>query len=734
MRTALLLFIFSIVILFAFCDRKEKPVSSRAQMEHFQSFHADGYVGDAKCVSCHSEEYKSWKGSDHDLAMQVANKETVLGDFDNVSTTIDGVSYFFFTSGDTFKVKIKEIDGSEEVYTIGYTFGVYPLQQYLVDFEKGKKQVLRVSWDVENERWFHQYSGDKIDPHDWLHWTESSQNWNSMCAECHSTNLKKNYSIEADSFHTTWSSINVSCESCHGPAEKHVHWAENRDDTLAKKTYIQLAQNQTQQLNTCAPCHARRAKLTANMTPGVDFNNQYILQNITDEFYHKDGQIESEDYVYGSFLQSKMYHNDVMCSDCHDMHSTKLKLEGNSLCMQCHEPEYDTPGHHFHQMETESADCVSCHMTGETYMEIDFRRDHSFRIPRPDQSVKYGTPNACTQCHDDKSDQWAADQIVEWYGPEREDHFSDALLVSNQEQISGDEREALFSFISDLKYPAIARATVIENLEIQDMDEFRPVIGSLKDASPLVRFSALQKFRDLSPADRVPIAAAHIGDNSRSVRVAAAQLLTGIPDSDLQGVDQSQLREARAELRTMLEANADFSDGRMHLADYYLQKGEVENGIEAYLAALKKDSLLLPVYPNLAIAYSSVGQTGKALNTLNILIRKTPDYARAYYLRGLLNFELKKDAAAVADLKKAIALDPTDTRSSYNLATYYYQNKDWQKAEEVIEGALRLEPQNGDYRYLLALIYQGQGQEKKYVELLQQLQKEQQARRTGGVN
>ncbi|HLW31164.1 MAG TPA: tetratricopeptide repeat protein [Aequorivita sp.] len=565
-----------------------------------------------------------------------------------------------------------------------------------------------------------------MNPHDWLHWTESSQNWNTMCAECHSTNLKKNYNIDADSFKTTYASISVSCESCHGPAEKHVFWANNITDTTGIiNSYILKGKTQFDQMTMCAPCHSRRAKLTENLVPGDYFDDQYLLQVLDTVNYHGDGQIKNEDYVYGSFVQSKMYHNDVKCSDCHNMHSLKLKKEGNNLCMQCHEPRYNEPSHHFHPVSSNSSLCINCHMTGETYMGIDFRRDHSFRIPRPDQSVAYGTPNACTECHKDKSDAWAATKVKEWYGDKREDHFSDGLLLSTKRGMSATERKKLDNFITDLKYPAIARATVIDNLTITSAEQFTPILNSLQDASPLVRHYALTKFREINPTDRVSIAAAHINDTSRLVRIAAAQLLNGMPNEQLQTIDQNALAKAQGELKTMLYANADFSTGRMSLGDYLFQNNDIQGAIKQYKAALKMDNLLLPVYPNLATAYSMIGDTDAAFKTLNTLIEKDPSFGRAYYLRGLLNFEANKDAAAISDLNKSITIDPTNTRASYNLATYYYQNKEWNKAEKAIKVALKIEPQNGEYRYLLALIYEGQGKTAESAALIKQLQQEQ---------
>ena len=380
---------------------KETPYTD-LESNH-ELYTVNGYVGSGSCIECHKQEYDKWTGSHHDLAMQIANDSTILGDFNNVTAEIDGVSYLFFKKNKEFFVKIKELDDSEIEYKITYAFGVTPLQQYLVDFDKGKKQVLRVTWDVVKKKWYHQYKGDAIEPDDWLHWTRGAQNWNTMCAECHSTNLQKNYDVDADAFNTSYSEINVACESCHGQAKSHINWAKK--NPLDKNTHISRGLNQDEQLNQCAGCHARRSKLTANSEPGKNFEDQFILQTLSTEYYHGDGQIDEEDYVYGSFRQSKMYDEGVKCSDCHDPHTLKLKFDDNNLCIQCHAPTvYDTETHHFHAENTEASLCINCHMTGKNYMGNDFRRDHSFRIPRPDQSVAYGTPNACIGCHEDKND------------------------------------------------------------------------------------------------------------------------------------------------------------------------------------------------------------------------------------------------------------------------------------------------------------------------------------------
>jgi predicted CXXCH cytochrome family protein len=684
------------------------------------------YVGVDSCIECHQVEYEKWRGSHHDLAMQVANDSTVLGDFNNVRTIIDGVSYFFYRENDEFFVNIKEIDSSETSYKIAYTFGITPLQQYMVDFDKGKVQVLRATWDVIEKKWYHQYAGDRIAPDDWLHWTRGAQNWNTMCAECHSTNLEKNYHIDSDSFETTFSEINVSCESCHGPSSRHVEWAQ--EEPRGENTYILSGMMRQDQLNICAPCHSRRSKLTPNLVPGEVFENQYMIQNLSTNYYHGDGQIDEEDYVYGSFLQSKMYANGVMCSNCHDSHSMKLKYDGNSLCLQCHLPaKYTARNHSFHEKDTEADLCINCHMTGVTYMGNDFRRDHSFRVPRPDQSLLYGTPNACVSCHDDKDNHWAARAIEEWYGDTRPDHFSDKLLLSATNELTDSERQSLNEFINDLNYPAIARSTVIENLGFYNEEDFNGLMTALKDSSAIVRYNALMKFRYLTPQERTSVALDHLNDSIRLVRIAAAQLLIGFNENTLNKTDRLKLVQARSELDTMLYSNADFSAGRMQLGDHYLQRNDLNRAIEQYTMALKMDSLLIPLYSNLATSYAMIQDYGNAEKLLSIWEGLEPDNGRPHYLKALLFFETGNDEKAVNELKKAIEIDPEDSRSMYNLATYYYQGrKDLSLAESYCQSALRSEPGNLDYKYLLGLIFQEQGESIKAQRIFQELNVSQQ--------
>ncbi len=414
------------------------------------------FVGSENCTSCHKGEYDKWRGSHHDKAMDVANKETVLGDFDDATFERDGITSRFHRKGSRYYVNTQGPTGSMDDFEITHTFGVYPLQQYLVPFPGGRLQCLPIAWDSKDNRWF-RLPGGTDDPEDWLHWTRSAQNWNGMCAESHSTGLKKGYDYKADTYTTTWAEIDVSCEACHGPGSLHVQWAElppmARPETEGTYDLIVETGNLSSeaQVAICARCHARRSLLNDYDHSKIDMMDNMVPMLLDEGLYHPDGQILEEVYVYGSFTRSKMYLNDIRCGDCHDVHSIKRVNEGNDLCLQCHRADiYDTKDHHFHKKKGEEgepilsktgeiisyvgegAECEKCHMPGQYYMGNDYRLDHSIRIPRPDLSMALETPNACNRCHINKSIKWSVDYITKWYGIKRKPHYGTTLAAGRQ--------------------------------------------------------------------------------------------------------------------------------------------------------------------------------------------------------------------------------------------------------------------------------------------------------------
>jgi hypothetical protein len=221
-----------------------------------------------------------------------------------------------------------------------------------------------------------------------------------MCSDCHSTGVDKGYNLKTETYHTTFSEINASCESCYGPGKMHIEYVKNgpyKNRRPDNHSYIKLyrGSSQTAQINTCVECHSLRGEIGPDKIISEELLDNYIPTIPSTDHYFADGQIKDEDFVYGSFLQSKPYMAGISCKDCHDPHSGKIYFVTNELCNQCHGKSFDSPKHTFHTANTVASDCKSCHMPRRTYMGNDSRYDHSFRVPRPDLTVKYGTPNAC---------------------------------------------------------------------------------------------------------------------------------------------------------------------------------------------------------------------------------------------------------------------------------------------------------------------------------------------------
>lgn len=686
-----------------------------------------GFVGDQKCQSCHPNQMAKWKNSHHDYAMKRADSSTVRGDFSNVTFSRDDGTYRFFRKGDRFMVEAPGPEGKIKAYEITHTFGWTPLQQYLVDFGKGKLQALDVAWDVEKEQWYTMHPDQKVEPGDWMHWTGGAMNWNTMCADCHSTQLEQNYIAKADSFHTTWTSINVSCESCHGPGKEHVEFMKSgkaeeasiqriRDDLkLTKNT------SQKKQIATCARCHSLREKLVDGFDHEKGFMDHFNPNLPHPEMYFADGQIRQEVYVYGSFLQSKMFQNGVKCNDCHDPHSLKLKanVTDNSLCMQCHEPSYNTKEHHFHEPNTESSQCINCHMTGRNFMEIDFRRDHSFRVPRPDLSAKFDTPNACNNCHDSKSAEWAAEKVQNWYGEQRPDHFSEVLLKADS--LGAEAIPDLKKLVGDTTEPDIARATAIWYLgQLPARQNIGILEKGLQDRSPLVRKASVRALGNLPEQEKKKVLPDALDDSVRAVRLAAAEGLTEFGIADFVPSLKQAFKTAIEEYKTYLDLNQYFPSGLMNRGQFFEKQEQPQKAIEAYAQALEKDPNFNPARLNLAYIYNQQGNNKKAQRLLEQVIEQEPDYGPAYFSLALLLAEQEQLTAAVGKFERAAELMPDHARVRYNLAISYQKLNRPKASEERYLEAINIAPDNPDYRYGICTLYI---QQKEYEKALPQAQK-----------
>lgn len=689
------------------------------------------FVGGKECISCHQREYDLWKLSDHDRAMMIANDSTVLGDFYNVEVEFRGKTHKFYKRDGKFFVFTEGVDGKMSEFQITHTFGVRPLQQYLVPFDNGRYQCLPIAWDSEKNRWFDMagmvYSEEELKPESWFFWTNQAQNWNGMCAECHSTNLQKNYDLEKYSFNTTWSDINVNCESCHGPGSDHLDWAKlpegsrNYDGNMGLVLRTSGTTSK-QYIEACAPCHSRRTSFGPNEHRDPEYYNLHRPMNISPPLYYADGRILDEVYVFASFTQSKMYMNDVKCNDCHDSHSIKFKFEGNALCTQCHRPEeYNTFQHHFHKYANEKGEpvknkfgemipvgegalCKTCHMPGNYYMGIDFRRDHSFRIPRPDLSIKYNLPNACNDCHSDKSYQWSEDWIKKYYGERKKFTYASVLADGYEHKINADT--SLIRLISNDLYPEIVRTTALSYLSSYSNSAADSVIiEMLYNIEPLVRERAIEAFNTSDALQLVRIIFPLLNDPIRMVRIAAASKLSVIGREFFTDEQFKKLNEVLDEYLQTLNYTADFPTGKYNLGNFYSNRGEFSKAEKFYLDAIKMDNNFYPAKSNLALHYYNQGKLREAEKLFLDLIKNHSEYTQGEYYLGLLYAEQKKYKEAAEILEKATLKANVNPRIYYNLGLIYQYLNNNAKAESSLLKANSISPNQFDIIYALADFY-----------------------------
>ncbi|HEX9207030.1 MAG TPA: tetratricopeptide repeat protein [Steroidobacteraceae bacterium] len=686
------------------------------------------YVGSARCTECHAQEAQAWQGSQHQRAMQAPDDESVLGDFADATFTYAGITSTFSRRDGRYVVRTDGPDGQLADFEVRYTFGVYPLQQYLVELPGGRLQALSIAWDSRpretgGQRWFHLYPDERIDHRDELHWTRRAQNWNYMCADCHSTDVRKGYDPVNDRYQTRFAEISVGCEACHGPGSAHLEWARDRasdpslgltvqfderrgvswrPDPATGKPRRSTPRTTEREIDVCAQCHARRAQVAEGYRPGRPFGDHYLPSLLTPPLYHPDGQQRDEVYIWGSWLQSRMHGAGVTCSDCHDPHTQKLRVPGNGVCAQCHEPaKYDVQSHHRHVPGQPGTACADCHMPRTTYMVIDPRRDHGMRVPRPDQSVALGVPNACNDCHKDRDARWAANAVRSWYGRDAAGFQQYASIFAAADRRDPAALEGLRRLVFDDAQPAIARASAL--VRIAGLGGAAPqfVTQAARDGDWRVRLAATSVAEPLPPELRAGAMAPLLADPLRTVRIEAARVLAGA-QAHVPAELQPAWQRASAEYVATLQYNADRPESNVALGGFYAALGRGEESRQAFAHALRLDPSFEPAYVNAADALRVLGQEAEATAMLERGLAALPRSAALHHALGLAQARQQQLPAALLSLRQAMALDPQSLRYTYVYAVALHSTGHSAEAIQILRQAVRQWPRERDLLFALA--------------------------------
>jgi tetratricopeptide (TPR) repeat protein len=697
------------------------------------------FVTSAACERCHPEQQKQWTGSHHDLAMQPATEATVLGDFGDARFAQFPVATRFFQKDGKFFVNTEGPDGELADFEVKYTFGVHPLQQYLIEFPGERLQSLTIAWDTGERRWFSLYPGERIPSGDLLHWTGRYQRWNTMCADCHSTDLRKDYDVATDRYTMQWSDIDVGCEACHGPGSAHVAWAEAAEASgVPASGHHELVidfktGDSRYEVEVCAPCHSRRHRVSGESFFAPPFLDHFMPEMLRTGLYHADGQVDGEVYVYGSFTQSRVYHRGVRCVDCHEPHSLTLLGVGNGLCALCHQEKpdqqrfptlvakrYDTPEHHFHPegggegdgspgKEGSGTACVDCHMQARVFMGVDPRHDHSLRVPRPDLTVAYEIPNACNACHADKSAEWSVEAVARWYGPERrqEPHYGAVFAAARAG--APEAAAGLIALAGDAELPAIVRATAVELLEPYGREAFAAIAAATRDGDALVRAAAVAALDPVPPEQRLSVAAPRLDDPVRAVRVEAARVLAAVPSDRFDPNARRAFAAALVECRAAQRAMADTAEAHFNLAVLHADQGEIDRAEKAYRTSIAMDPEFLPARFNLATFYNELRRNADAERVLREGLVRFPDEGELHYSLGLLLSEEQRLEEAVEELARAAELLPGRARVRYNFALALQHLGRRDEAEAALLSARATDPSDPGIVHAVAVFYLQQG-------------------------
>ncbi|HVG93409.1 MAG TPA: tetratricopeptide repeat protein [Planctomycetota bacterium] len=715
-----------------------------------QVLHARGYVGSASCGECHRHPHRRWAGSHHDHAMRKAAPGTALGDFEAAPLSFAGETSSFRRAADRVWVTTEGPDGRSREVPVEYTFGVWPLQQVLVPGEGGRRHAPLVSWDSRDaaqggQRWFRLRPEDgRVPPTDLFHSFGPYQVWNSMCAECHSTGVRKNWDAARDRYETTWVEDGVGCEACHGPGAAHeayeragaagtpplrrglaVSLKEKRPIawTLDPRRGIWIRDpvgRPAEHADVCARCHSRRGTI-AEEDAGAPLHDTHRVALLEEGLYFPDGQVQAEVFEHGSWLQTKMHAAGVGCFDCHG-HASRARTGGAAeACANCHLREtFATPAHHFHEEGKPGSACVDCHMPTRTYMVVHARRDHAVRVPRPDLSLSLGTPNACNGCHADKDARWAADRMAKWWpAVATRPHYGTAIEAGRR-GAPGAAR-ALTDLLADPKVPAIVRGTAASLLgRNADPGTARVLETAGGDADPLVRRGVVEGAATLPPAERWRVIGRLLADPSRVVRIDAARHLAGPPPPT--PADGERLAAALEEARAAAAWAADTPEGGMGVGHLALAEGDLAAAERAFQAVAASTPAFVPAWVNLADVQRMRGREPDVVRTLEEGRKSAPDDPALRHALGLALVRARRLPDAVPHLEAAAGHADADPRFTLAWGLYLVDAGQPQRGIAALEAALARRPYDTDLLLTLLPLRARAGDRAGTLDLLRRLE------------
>jgi tetratricopeptide (TPR) repeat protein len=713
------------------CDKlpfgKQRPAPAETQKAPPTSAAPDklSFVGREKCGKCHEDVAQGYAWSAHDRSTELAQGEAVEAPFEGEALSDkDTQAKFARKNGAPTITWTKE-------RPVEWTIGYAPLQQYILPGDRGRYQVFFGAFDSRNKgdggkRWYFLDPSDEAPERDG-HFQRSASVWNADCARCHSSGVLKNYDIEKDAYDTKFQDIDVSCEACHGPASRHVafaeqnahlekwpdtienagfaralspyalrRWARNPDEKVARLIGEgEAPPEKTDELSICAPCHSTSVDLgpSSEGYAHSQFEERFALRLIDEELFFADGQAKRDAATYNAFAQTKKHRAGVVCSDCHDPHAGTLRMPARELCSSCHSPDfYESKAHTLHDTRHEVA-CVDCHMPEKPFLGTDTARDHSFPIPRPDLALSLPLPNACETCHSHRP-KWIATNFEEKFG--RDLPAPTALAFHAASEGSQDAPEKLSQVFTDKSTAEIVRASALKRWA--DLGRTTPelvakVERAAQDESALVRRVAAEVSPVLSPETRLSTLASLLTDSARPVRIAAALAFLTLP---LPEKRSDALRKALEEAKAAQIFQGDKIEGLLALATIEERLGNEAAARRYYELALQRHKGDPRAFSALAQAYERLKNDEKAQNTVLQGLKLHPKDATLLLSRGRYLVRQGNEREALPHLQGAFESAPRSLRREVGAeyASLVHRLGDWAEAMAILRLLKREYPED----------------------------------------
>ena len=663
------------------------------------------YLGSQSCAKCHDVEHTQWKNSLHIKMTKPVADATIVGDFRDGTTFADhDRSYTFGMKNGRPVVSVSFGGRPAETFAVDYTLGAKRYQGYLSTLPEGRIYVLPVFWHIASKRWV---DWKEITPiPDGAH--DIRQIWNANCFNCHGTNIVQGYDLNEKKYRSTWTEMGIGCEACHGPGREHVAlmeaWEQNpaakpKYDNSSKnrqlsdviKIFSTRSSEPRRIFDTCSYCHGNKNNVFVGFKGGDNYSDYAMPFLISEpipesdlqgEFW-PDGRPNRFNRPQALTMSGCFKAGAITCTNCHvahgsrNEHSLKVNIyqgrNGDALCTQCHtQPAYagaTLKQHTFHAPESTGSRCISCHMSDVNWRLLIRRRDHTFQPPVPENTARFGVPNACTTCHDNRSPEWAAQQMEAWWGDGDRRAKASSLADTMYRAGSGDTTtlpalarlavdrsqgllvrasaaEFIAHLIAESRSGVAAQSTAMSQTSFgggmtprtgaaaqraSTAPQVTPaivnaMIGAANDPEPIVRTAALKALGTIGDRERTlgPVLA-RLVDRTRVVRTKAAEVLVSFGIVELPGPAGEALKRAQEEYVISLDSFPD-------VASNHASKGWLE---------------------------AERGNVIVARDALNKATTVEPNYAFPWVVKGVLLAREGKFAEAVEMWKKARSIEPS---------------------------------------------------------------------------